>query len=239
MAKRPKWMEQADQRLAAWGTAMQQQAGSVSVPLRSRAPGYRFLGIEVSCIPDSVYPWNPTVVKMIQGVAPDIVPIWTKWVFDEPVEFENPQRVVYGRHGLARVINNLHSERHIYYCPMPSYNYGGVKLQKPAKIELIPQGSPDQKYKDLPGAYVPFDDWFYRIVKDNYGEKTPEQLKEFYVRAPKEAHARAAAIQDAEAERKNADIQKYVNKRLESVSEVEMKEYFLHRPLSGLPTKGA
>ncbi len=202
-------------------------ANSLSTPLRDKAPGWIFKGIEISCVPSETYPWDPKVVRAIQKVAPDIVPIWVKYIYEEPNDWGNPQTHVIGRHGLGAVNKSPHSERNPFPCRMPDMPCQGVYFERPNQVEWIFKGIEDPRAKDLPGAYVPFDWDIYRFVRESYRRLTFSEIKEKFLDRDKERHEATLASRQEYIAYMQKDLRAYAKKRMGEVSEVEMKEYFL------------
>lgn len=192
----------------------------MSMPMQQRAPGWLLLKTEISCIPDAAYPWNPEVVKAIQGITKDIVPIWIKRVYRSPYDEAQQEEVVIGRHGLGQ--RTYYSPVIPFSCPMPS----GYSFTKPNSIYWEPWGEADKRARDLPGAYVPFDWRFYKHVKNNFKDFDLKAYKEQIMQQLYE-HEQGQQKNKDEMARMRAELDKYVSRKLETCSETEMKEFFL------------
>ena len=192
------------------------------------APGFREIAVEYTCIPDSMYPWDPFIMKEINVFAPDAVPMWVRWAFRSPEEYENPQTVVYGRHALGRHVEHLASGIDKFPCPMPD----GATFKKPNRIWFIHEGPrATDKYVDLPGDYLPFDHTIretaeymaegFRMTEEEYKQSLRDQ---FIHAADRAKQKRKAAIDDDMEQRAN-DWHKYADKIIETISDVEIGEY--------------
>lgn len=223
------WVEQALEKQEAKYARLnaEAEAAALSIPLHTRAPGWLYVGREITCIPDPAYPWNPEVVKAIQKIAPDIVPIFVRYHYQEPFDNGTYRIHTFGRHGLACINPDRRTGYADINPAMPSVEYNGVKFSKPNQLEIIFKGGEDPRAKDLPGRYVPFDWDVYRFVKENYRKKNLQQLKAQFIT---DAFARYEARKAKAAEEKAywlKDFQKYAKRKLEQASELEAKEYFL------------
>lgn len=67
---------------------------------RKKGQDWTFLGEEISCIPDPVYPYNKAIVKEIQRFLPSAVPVWIHSAYLAP----SGGTVIFGRHGLAECV---------------------------------------------------------------------------------------------------------------------------------------
>ena len=196
------------------------------------APGFREIGMEYTCIPDPVYPWDPTIMKQIWEYAPDAVPMWVRWVFRSPEEDTNPHDVVFGRHALGRAIKNARSSQIPFRCDMPTMPVQGLHFEQPNSIWFIHEGArPTEKYVDLPGEYLPFDSELLLRVKENARgfKMSDEEYKKYLhdelidkVRERWEAQA-AANREDMDA--RNRDFDAYAQKIFDSLSDVEIAEF--------------
>jgi hypothetical protein len=192
------------------------------------APGYREVAVEYSCIPDSMYPWDPFIMKEINRFAPDAIPMWVRWAFRSPEEYEDVGTVVYGRHALGRHIEHLSSDIDRFQCPMPE----GVTFKKPNRIWFIHEGPhPTDEYVDLPGDYLPFDHSIYSKAvemaegfKQTLAEFKASLYDQFISAADRAKTKRRAAIAD-DMEMRSRAFHSYADKLMENVSDVEIGEY--------------
>lgn len=224
------WIEQAlDQQEAYYkrfNATMEQNA--LATPLRSTAPGWIFIGQEITCIPDSVHPWDGKVTRAIQAIDPDLVPIWVKYIYKEPTDWNTNKIHVIGRHGIGLVDKTPGIDPNPFNCEMPLGGKAlGCRLERPNKIEHIFKGGDDPRASDLPGKYIPFDWEVYKFVKDNYRRLSLKELKNFFIYNPKTAHAEREQAEKKEALYQKDQIQKYWERKMSEVTETEMKNYFL------------
>lgn len=196
------------------------------------APGFRQVAVEYSCIPDSMYPWNPFIMRKIHLVAPDAIPMWVRWVFRSPEDEENPQNVVFGRHALGRRVEHLGSNIDLFKCEMPSMPSQGLTFKKPNRVWFIHEGPhPKDKYVDLPGDYLPFDHTIYETAVEMAEgfqmslEEYKKHLYDLFINAADRAkQKRQAAIVD-DMEQRSKDWHKYADPIIERISDVEIEEY--------------
>jgi hypothetical protein len=198
---------------------------ALAAPLRSTAPGWLFQGQEISCIPDVAHPWDLKVVRAIQEIDPDIVPIWVKYIYKEPADWGTNRTHIIGRHGLALVDKTPGTEINPFPCAMPGKRVLGST--PPNKIEHIFKGLDDSRASDLPGTYVPFNWEIYNFVRDNYRRLSLKQLKDHFINDPKARHDAKKAAEAAEADYKKSILQKYWQRKISEASDVETREYFL------------
>ncbi len=224
------WIEQALEQQEAYYRRFNATAehNALATPLRSVAPGWLFQGQEITCIPSVETPWDGKVVKAIQAIDPDLVPIWVKYIYKEPADWGTNRIHVIGRHGIGLVDKSPGTDPNPFPCEMPKGGLAlGCKLERPNKIEHIFKGGEDPRASDLPGKYVPFDWEVYKFIKDNYRKKTFKELKQFFLTDPK---ARYDANQEKSIEESayvKAQLQKYWQRKLAEVTDVETKNYFL------------
>ena len=210
------------------------------VPVRDSfytAPGYREIGMFYSCVPDPAYPWDPGVVREIWKWAPDAVPMWVHWVFMSPQETGNPEVTIFGRHALGRVIKNQRGYLEPMRVHMPSMPCQGLTFEKPNDIWFIHQGQMGlhERFKDLPGDYLPFDYDLARKVESMAAgfkmsdKEYREHLENLLIKDPiRREMLRVGAVRDHRAY-KNRDLHQYVDKQYDRVSDVEAKEYYRGR----------
>jgi len=204
-------------------------APTITLPVRDSfhtAPGYRELGMEFTCIPDSAYPWDPAVLKQIWSFDPTVVPLWLRWVFLSPSDTGNPQVVVFGRHAIGRALKNPHAELVPLPVEMPSMPCQGVTFSKPTLIEFIWMGKAPEKYVDLPGEYLPFNSMLSSYMRHRYLEISVAEAKRRIIDGQQEAEEKRKHKAREEDAYHRRTLEKYVNKQLEKVSEVEMAEHF-------------
>jgi hypothetical protein len=208
-----------------------EQMPTLRVPLRDspeNARGYREVGIEYSCVPDVAYPWDPEMVKAIREFMPDVAPMWVQWVFLRP---NSKEKVVFGRHALGRAIKEPGRDLLPFRCAMPSFPCRGLTFEKPNRIWFIHEGDRDRDYPDIPGTFLPFNDSIVHRAREScrylkLSEKEyREQMEKDLILDVKEVWDRRKAAGLAEREARDKDFQKYAQKLLDSISDVEMAEY--------------
>lgn len=200
------------------------------------APGWREVAVEYSCIPDSMYPWDPCVMKAIRVLALDAVPMWVRWVFRSPQDTENPHDVVFGRHALGRSIDHQKSELDGFRCEMPTMPCQGLKFSKPNRIWFIHEGErPTERFVDLPGDYLPFDETLYLKVLDMSAgfrmtdKEYKEALREQFIHKPERERQKRIAANADDMEQRSKDWHSYADKIMKSISDVEIKEFMGRR----------
>lgn len=187
------------------------------------APGWREIGMFYSLIPDAIYPPDWKLVKAVQKLDPSLTWIWVKWVFLSPQETGAPRLVTFGRHGIARYVADPHGELY----PMEVEGASWFKGPKPNIFEVLFQGERRKgKGSDLPGEYQPFNDQAFAWVKDHYGAPDPETMREG-IRAKRAYWEKMENKKAEEFEYMMKDIDKYTQKQLDKISDVEMREHAL------------
>lgn len=200
------------------------------------APGWREVTVEYTCVPDPMYPWDPGIMKKIWQYAPDAVPMWVHWVFRSPEADENPHDVVFGRHALGRVIKNVRSEQIPFQCDMPTMPCQGLKFERPNSIWFIHEGArPKERYVDLPGEYLPFDEQLlhrvqeasqgFRMTDKEYKEHLRQELLGNVLKGMQ--RRRAAVLADKEA--RDRAFHSYAQPIFDSLSDVEVAEFLARR----------
>ena len=232
------WVEEGRRRARTRMQSLVDSAPALTVPIRDTAesaPGWRFLGETYSCIPDVVYPWDGSVVRAIREFCPDAMPLSIRSVWKSSRLDGEPTTMVVVRHGLARYIRDPIGPVHHFDCKMPSTPVpGGVKLRQPNYIEL---NWYDRKVRpwgyDLPGEYLPFDWELYRCLRKAYVDSlSPDELIDHLVAPHNEEKERQMKHNKEERAYVNRDVQSYIAKKMESVSELEQKEEALREPQS-------
>lgn len=178
------------------------------------APGWKELGITYTCIPDSVYPWDPKILKRIQEFDPDVRPLWVRHSFLSP---DNTEIAVIGRHGIGR-----YKPTTIKDVVTLEVEGAPPGMEKPNIIEFVWSGPSDGS---LPGDYKPFDDSLVAHCRTRYTLKSAREAKADMHNDIALARARRAKAQE-EHDYIKRDLDKYVQKKLDNMSEVELKETF-------------
>jgi hypothetical protein len=230
MAQFPGWYSAAlkkhQAKLDAWAGPVQ----PLEVPIRDSfqtAPGWRDLGMEYTCVPDAQYPWDPKVLRTIWTFDPGVIPMWVRWAFLSPADDGQEEVVIFGRHAIGRHVDNPHSQLEPLHVSMPPMPCQGVRFDRPNLIELIAVGAPDKRASDLPGEYMPFGYQLVKHLRKQYREAT---AKEIYKLAVTDKQAAAdenlRKVRQEELYRR-ADVEAFVAKKLENVSEIEMRDRML------------
>lgn len=194
------------------------------------APGYRELAVEYTCIPDSMYPWNPEVMQAIRVFAPDAVPLWVRWVFRTPQDYEDPHDKVFGRHALGRSVDNLESDLEPLTVTMPSMPCQGLTFPKPNRLWFIHEGEREENI-ELPGAFLPFDATIYLQAEEAArGFRMTDQeykahLRDVMINQPMERREARKRANEDDMEERSKDFHKYADKIIETVSDVEIGEF--------------
>jgi hypothetical protein len=209
-----------------------QEAPTVSVPLRDSidtARGYRQIDEVWTCIPDSMYPWDPEVLKSIREFAPDTVPLWRLSVFFAP---NTRNIVVFGRHALGRHIEQPGYDLTPFRCSMPTMPCQGVSFKRPNKVWFVHEGVRNKDFQDVPGTYLPFDFGLAHRARESVGNlpSLSEQefrrvmMREMVDGVLEERERRRAELADDFEERRK-EFAPYAQKLIDRVSDVEIDEW--------------
>lgn len=191
--------------------------------LSSQEQGWKEIGMELSCVPNAVYPWDKEVVAAIRRIAPDIVPVWVRWIFKDP----DGKVVVFGRHALARVNKDKKNEGVAWPVEMPSMPCNGMWFEAPNDELIIWQSETNSVAEDVPGDYKPFNWELYKFVADNYKHHDVKELKKRFIDDVKAARQSEREKLAAEQDYIKRDLDKFVDKMLDKVSESEVKDWML------------
>jgi hypothetical protein len=206
------------------------QQSHLELDYDNNATGWREIGMFFSCVPSELYPWDPDVLKAIWEFDPGVIPIWVRWVFQAPAEDSNHfETVVFGRHALGRYVDNP-SEGTVTFKPgqvtMPDMPCQGVKFKTPNILIRILEGFPiPGAPSDLPHEYVPFD-WrvYYKLRRDYLENITAKEYARKEMERIETQRAKRKADLEAEHAYRMKDFGKYVEKKIEQISDVEHKE---------------
>ena len=191
------------------------------------APGWREVAFDLTCIPHGVCPWNPEVVKAIWKFDPTFVPMWVNWAFAPPGT--DDEVVVFGRHVIGRYEPSLSNAPAEFTVKMPSFPCQGLTFKRPNVLELVlmmPTNTDYPEDPDLPGDYIPFDWPIVEWLRERFKASEAFDHKD-YINSKKVEYDEAAEKRREEEEYRTKDLMKFVNKKLEQVSEVELKEHLL------------
>ena len=227
----PDWVLQADKQRIAELEKARLSATQVVRPVADSfhtAPGWREVAFELTCIPNQAYPWNPEVIKAIWKFDPTLVPIWVNWVFAPPGK--DNERVVFGRHVIGRHEASLRSDLEDFPCTMPSMPCQGITFKKPNVLELVlmmPDNSQFPNVSDLPGDFIAFDWPIVEWLRERFKASQNTQLAKDYINRQRESEEKAKQAMEDDAAYRLRDLQKFVDKKLEQVSEVELRDHIL------------
>lgn len=220
----PSWLLEVQARAAAERAFLQHQL-RIERDTLNKAPGYHEVGTYYSTEPDPGFERDKLVVDALKRRWPDLVPIWVRWVFLTPTG--EPE--IFRRHGLARILDDPHHEM----VPLP-LEAGSSCSRRPHIIEKIfHTPDPAAKYKDIPGPYEPFSWNVFNFVAETYKARTPEELKKVFITDEKERLAETKRKNAEEMAYRDRDIHKFVQKKLDNSSEVEIKNMMLRRYFGG------
>jgi len=234
------WLEIARQRHAAYQRALVSSLPSYSIPIGDSdytAPGYLFYGQFFSCVPDPLYPWDPTVLRAIREFCPDAMPLVIRSVWRNGDYGQMDEPFVLVRHGLGRAIRNPILDVHHFDCGMPATAIPGLCIPgrnlsdcKPNYIEVDWFDKENRQFgHDLPGAYLPFDWEFYYALRSGYedGSRDNGNLYEKLAAPSRALKARRQRFRQDEGAYIEKDISSYYSVE---PSDVEAKEQILSMP---------
>lgn len=235
MAELPAWLEEATQRQLARLRALEQSSpvlhGEVADSFHT-APGWREVSCELTCVPDPEYPWDPKIVKAIWVFDPTFVPCMMRWAFAPPND--DQERVVFKRFLVARHEPNLRQGAPEFAVEMPAMPCQGIVFKIPNVLEfpwMKPENSEHPDAPDLPGDFLPFD-WplveylQHRLMLTTQGPQGAE-LGRHMVRQERDRLQQVAVRIDEERAYRERELARYVGKKLEQASEIEVRDHLM------------
>lgn len=201
------------------------QAETINFPERQ---GWVEKGLYFTCKPNVEHPWRPEIIKAIWEFDPNVIPCWVNWVFDAPKEqSDGRQEVVFGRHVIARYVDDPQEDIDEFPCDMPTMPCQGITFKKPNRLVTVLMKKNEQN--DLPGEYIDLDWTIVEWLRASFvREQSTKELAKAYVDAARREYNKRKAQLVDEWEYRGRDLKRFVDKKLANVSEVEIKEY-LHR----------
>jgi len=209
-------------------TGLPDQSTEIGIPVRSRPPGWLVEAVEFQTFPDTVYPWDPAIVRACQAVDPRVRPLWVKLVFKRPVDDARGwEWKVFGRHALGLKVDSPSNDRERLTV------LRGFQDKSPPNLvlEILEDNRPwmkEENQGDLPGKYLKFDWYIYQGVRKLYVNtniKADEPAKQALLdKREREARAKQAAWADFHAD--VSDFKRtYVQKILNQQSEAEAQQW--------------
>lgn len=192
--------------------------------------GWSSIATLYSCIPDSIYPYDPQVLRAMQEIIPGVAPLWIRTVMLTPPEANGYREIeIFGRHGLGAYDPSCPEEARIS-ASMPYRFPEGVSFPRPNRVLWILQYKPE--YDDLPGKYFPFDWGAYAFVDEQFSGAVDTDADFDRVLGKRRRQERALAHAQSEQAYIWRDLNRFIEKQREKVSDIEERDYFL----GGLPT---
>lgn len=231
--KLPAWVEEADRKRISELNRARVSATPLDITIRDSfhtARGWRELSFDLTCVPNGLYPWNPEVIKAIWKFDPTLVPMWVNWSFAPPDK--DNEVVTFGRHVIGRHESQLRSDIEDFRVEMPSMPCQGISFKKPNVLELVLMMPTNTEYPDaadLPGDFIAFDWPIVEWLKERFkaSQKSGKDMARDYINSQLEAETKASQAAAEESAYRMKDLEKFVNKKLEQVSEVELREHLL------------
>lgn len=164
---------------------------------------WRFLGEQISCVPDVEYPWDPAIVKAIRAFEPEFVPFFVRSRYVSPTGGE----YIFGRHGLA-VAPRIPERRHQIIRPLMPSTTAGPRY--PIVMNDILQDKTNRIVPELSVfGFMKFDWALYHKakrswwdLKHNESTQTAERDAADYQRESGDAALRVLQAQEAESDYK-------------------------------------
>jgi hypothetical protein len=198
---------------------------------------FRQLGQDhYTCVPVPGYEKDPSVTAAIREFDPGLIPFWRVQLWKEPGS-DTPLRVVH--HGIAR------------YYPIPRYLRRPFRIEMPANDRSDPPNFLDAIIEDQgadtyrlggPGGYLPWDWSLYRWCRWMYMRLTAESWEAFH-REKRAREEREYASMLAEIEGKRKELEPYLMRKVDEVSQYGWKQYLRfqaeqdRRRAAGLPAQ--
>lgn len=224
------WVAEAAKREKQFFRRLNHAMPSYQVPVADSpytCPGWLWIGTFFSCVPDSMYPWDPAVLRAIREFEPTVVPLTVRFVYRQ-ADYGNLQEpVVFVRHGIGRYERSVVAPLMPFSCDMPSTPIPGCRhLPRPNILEVIWEDKKEPG-SDLPGPYLPFDWELYASLRQSYvSNLTGKELARKMIDGHASERAREYNRKHDEAAYITRDLEKFYS--IEP-SEVELKEAVLGR----------
>lgn len=182
---------------------------------RTKKDGWTYVTTVISANPSELYPFDKSIAKAIkEHTQGKLQPFWVTDVYRSPQGAANPHDEKFGRHVLALKCRTQEAQ---FFHAGQGYQ---IWLQLVAGV--------DSRAADLPKGYFPFDNRVLKYVQNNWRKATVKDIADQIKQQHEESEARAEKNR-AEAERLEADVQRYAAKKLETISDVELKNYMLNK----------
>lgn len=219
--------------------SLQNVLPSFSVPIadsKHNAPGWICLDYQYYCYQDVTYPWDPAVVRAIREFEPTMVPItvrstWRKCDYGN-LYMNEPVTLV--RFGIARVVRDARIPVHKFRCGMPVHHQDALRHDPHALAAVRPNWIEMNNYADrdnrpygpdMPGGFLPFDWELYNGLRLGYeNNRSAAEITKELLAEKAEGDAAAEAFRESENAYIQDDIDRYQEKRLADVSDVEWTE---------------
>ena len=234
MNKIPGWLLDHQKQVVLRQRKVRERAAAeaaLAFPIRdsfAKARGWRMSGQPTfTCIPDSEHPWNPEVIKAIWKFDPTIVPVWAKYVMIRSGDDSSTEIEILGRHVVARHVENLVEEAVPFRCDMPTMPCNGLTFKKPNVLLFQVEANEGVTIGGI-GPYADFDWEIYdKLLQTHLGERTAQEVARAMREAKENRILSAKAKHDEEDLGRRKELQTFVDKKLEQVSELELKEHFM------------
>jgi hypothetical protein len=169
-------------------------------------------------VPVPGYEKDPAVTKAVREFDPGAIPIWRVQLWSFPGS-DTSRTIVH--HGIGR------------YYPVPRYLKKPFRVEMPANDRSDPPNVldailEDQRTEDYrrggPGGYLPWDWSLYRWCRWMFDRITADSYRRF-LDAKREKDAREYAAMLDEIEGRRRELEPYLLRKAESVSEYGWKQY--------------
>jgi hypothetical protein len=182
--------------------------------------GFRQIGPDhYTCVPVPGFEKDPAVTAAVREFDPGLIPIWRVQTWGTPGSFR-PLQVVH--HGIGR------------YYPVPRYMRRSFRVDLPANDHSEPpnfldailedQSTEQYRHQGGPGGYLPWDWSFYRWCRWMFNRITEETWQRF-AREKQEREKREYEHILAEIEGKRKELEPYLLRKANEVSEYGWKQY--------------
>ena len=199
-------------------------APEITVPIRDSfhtARGWREVGQIYTLAENAAYPRPKAITKLIHEFDRGVIPGGILWVFRSPSDESGETDEAFYRHCIFRHVHSEHAHTFNPELQIP----GSYKGPTPNFLDCILQGRvPDPRGYDLPFNMVPWDEALVAQLRREYMDDNKAGMQAFVDRVVK-SDAMSAEARREEQRYINDDLQRYVNKKLETISDVDAKEY--------------
>src|SRR5262245_10882368 len=163
---------------------------------------WRTLSVQVTAIPDPVYPADPAVIKAIHTFDPTVIPLWMRHVY----QASTGEILVRGFHAFGVALWNPRLEPGAWTNRVLTPTTGRPVHVTNIALELKdePVKRPKGIGRALAARYLPFDWRWVNAMHSCYQEWTAKQVTDYIVENDRAAVAQRERTKDRKSTRLNS-----------------------------------